>query len=891
MLVAVAVMSCKQAKYVPDGKYLLKKNEINFVTYEDGDTVVKGKHDLVYSGDMYELVRPAPNKKVKLFFYNRVDSAKYQDQLERKHSKVNEKNDERITKQNSINKERIDEARAKGDSTYHHKTIRLKPMKHGWRNWMVTKLGEPPVLLDTALVHKSTKQLDIFMSKRGFFDATVSDTVVFKEKKQKAIVEYTVIPGEPYYIDSISLDPAAGAEMANQYRKFLKAEKSVIAVGDLVDEDQLSAQREAFSKYCRDEAAYFEFNATYITFELDTNNRGHDVHVIMHVAPKEIEHPTIKDSIVYLPHRAHRVSSVTFFLINPDTSSFIHGFDAFKRRCDAYNLPYKTGPYYTLLDTLVNIDTISRAFNKTDSIVNKGVFIYNDVPFLDPDLIDKQNFLYIPHFAKEYYLERTYRTMLQLDVFSSITPKIFVDPANPFGTYVHVTYYLIPAKRQSFTIEPRLTNSNSVLGVMGSVSYTNKNMFRGAQKLKLSFSGGFESQPQIIDDDGEQKRVQKLNTFEWGPSVQLTFPRLVPIPKKWLALSSKRAYPSTTFDISVSFQKRPEFDRRLAAFSYDWSFKVGKTQEFKLKWINLNFVKLDKMPEFELYLDTINDPFLVNSYADHFSLFNQVDFHFNNQRGDNKGPNSVHDFKVSFIQSGAVLDATGWAHSIDTNGIKSLFGVPFTQFLRIDNQYVFNWRIDRRRKIAIRFLGGMGWAYGNSPSLPYEQSFYGGGSNDIRAFPARTMRPGEMQVDTLAPLTQIGDMRLELNLEYRFYITDILEGAFFVDMGNIWKVKNDPSTPLDDDGIFMFSTFWRQVAIGPGFGIRADFEFLIVRVDAAFPLHNPSLPAGERWWTTGKPLYTEYWDVNDNNQVDGAELDGYLQPHRLKVVFGIGYPF
>src|SRR5690606_25738997 len=132
-------------------------------------------------------------------------------------------------------------------------------------------------------------------------------------------------------------------------------------------------------------------------------------------------------------------------------------------------------------------------------------------PFLNPDLLDKQNFLEMDFYAKEYYLERTYRTMLQLDVFSSITPIVKIDPNEPLGTNVHVTYHLVPAKRQTFTIEPRFTNSNSILGLMGQVSYTNKNLFGGAQKLKVSFIGGFESQPLIVDIEGVENRAWQLN--------------------------------------------------------------------------------------------------------------------------------------------------------------------------------------------------------------------------------------------------------------------------------------------------------------------------------------------------------------------------------------------
>jgi hypothetical protein len=647
----------------------------------------------------------------------------------------------------------------------------------------------------------------------------------------------------------------------------------------------------------------------------------------MHFIPKSVPHPYIKDSLVQVPHQTYYVKDMTFLLHNTDTNSFKFGYSNFQKRCDDLGLNYLASPgKYNLLDTLVNIDTLYRR-GEIDTVYYKGVYIYNDVPFLNPDLIDKQNFLYRPHYAKEYYLERTYRTMLQLDVFSTITPIVEVDPANPFGNKVNVTYHLVPAQKQMFTLEPRVTTTNSVLGLMGSVSYTNKNLFRGAQKLKVSFIGGFESQPLIVSTEGgtDESRIRKLNTFEWGPTIQLTFPKLVPLPRNVWERTSKRAYPSTKFDLAVNFQKREEFDRRLAHFAYAWNFKIskeqGKIDEIGLQFVNFNFVSLIKTLDFETKLNALNDPFILNSYADHFSLYNGIFY-----KTDNQIPNTynrvVSIFQFTVLQSGGLLNLTGIGSGSlsDPDSLKQIFGVPFTQFVRADVQHLFQFKFTKNHKLATRILAGIGYAYGNSPSLPYEQSFYAGGSNDIRAFAARTMAPGSIRIyeDSTSTLTQIGDMRLELNLEYRFRMTDILEGAIFVDMGNIWKIKDDPTTTKDDLGVFAFNSFYKQVAIGTGFGIRADFDFLIIRLDLAFALHNPYLPAGEKWFGTPHPTYIATWDAgpsgNNNGIIDPIhvtkagiitsgdtngngiidqwdEANKYYAPFPLKFNIGIGYPF
>lgn len=922
ILIGLFAFSCRQAKNVDHGKYLHKKNKLFFETVKDGDTTYEDSYDLISEGEMFELIRPATNKKVKLFFYNRIDSTKHANQLSRKQTKYQQKNKAILEKDSIINEDRITKAKSEGKDYYNHREKKLKTVKNGWRDWVIVKLGEPPVVLDTSLVRKSNKQLDIYLYKRGFFHATVSDTILYKEKKQKAFVEYTVVPGEPYFLDSISLHPSADANMKSMYKRYLDADKSVIEVGDLVDEDKIDMERDNFSKYCRDNAAFFEFNKGYITFELDTLGRGHKAHLIMIVGPKAIEDPYNADSMLYVPHRTHKVRHVTFLMHNPDTISFKGGYAAWTKRCDSlgYQAPYKSDDgYFLLLDTLVNIDTIRR--NGQQEIIFKGTYIYNNIPYLYPDLVNNLNFMEIGKYAQEYYQERSYRTMLQLDVFSSITPIFEVDPKDPLGTGVDVTYHLVPSKRQTFTIEPRITNSNSILGVSGSLNYTNKNMFRGAQKLKISFVGGLESQPEIVRIEGaEEKQAWTLNTFEWGPTIELSFPKLVPMPKSIYAKSSKRAFPSTVFNLSVNFQKREEFSRRLAHFSYEWNFKVGKTQEFKFKWINFDFVKLDKELFFEQKLDSLNDLFLSNSYADHFSLYNQIDFKFNNNRLVTAKKPNIHDLKVSFIQAGGILNATGLGVADTGSTIKKIFGVAFSQFVKIDIQYIYYLKLNKKNKIATRGLAGFGFAYGNSPSLPYEQSFFAGGSNDMRAFAARTMAPGSIRIyeDSTATTTQIGDMRLEWNIEWRFYITDILEGAFFVDMGNIWKIKDDITTTKDDLGVFAFDRFYKQVAIGTGFGIRADLEFLIVRLDVALAIHNPYLPDGEKWIWNAHPTYIATWDQGPNGNNNGIidpihyNKDGdvtsgnttgdagiglyeeaiqYRSPFKLKFNIGIGYPF
>lgn len=885
---------CRQAKYVEKGSYLLKKNEIFFKVKKKDEIKLSGSHPQLDGSEMSDLIRPVPNRSLKLFFYNRIDTTKHKNQIERKEEKYRRKNEKRKIRENEINNRRIQKAEEKGDSLYRHKVISEKSVKLGWREWVRTNMGQPPILLDTFRVRKSHEQLEIYLRKKGFYLGAVEDTILYKEKKKKAIVQFMVDPGKPYIIRNFFLDSASmNAAMLKSYQDLVDDNDPLIVPGNLLDEDVLDDERDRFSQYCRNETAMLGFNKNYIGFLVDTTVGDLQADVTMYVKPKIIKDPFDPEGekLIEVEHLVYRVRDVTFYLHNPDTASF-KNYERFKERCDSLGINiFDEKNRFQLLDTI--------------RIYGKGTFIFNEEPFLNPDLLDKQNFLEIDRdhkdsmkYYKEYYVERSYRTLSNLGVFSNIAPKVEVDPEDPLGRWVVVTYDLTPLKKQSFLFEPRVSNTNGILGISGIISYTNKNLFRGAQELQLSFVGGMESQPLIVGNkdgtDGAQ-RVWQLNTFEWGPKIALSFPKLVPLPKKLEEGFSKRAYPRTTVDLTVNYQRRTEFKRSVFESGYSWSFQQDKVQKWRIGLVQIKYVRLNKEDFFQAKLEQLNDPFLLNSYTDHLTtIFNPV-YNYSNINSNRRKNNNLHNVIASVDISGKMLTpviynglsaANFTGVSTGSNGLKQLFGVPYTEFIKFDIQYVASQYINRKHKMVYRVMAGMGFASGNSPSMPYEQAFFAGGSNDIRAFQARTMAPGSYRAyaDSNATLTQIGDTRFEANLEWRFEMTELLHGAVFVDAGNIWNLRKDTISPLAPS--VLKPTSWREIAVGIGYGVRADFDFLIVRVDLSWALHNPHLPEGERWWLGPKTEYQNYF-----KDPETGELKNYESPHGLRLNFGIGYPF
>jgi hypothetical protein len=890
-------LSCRQAKNVQEGSYLLKSNQISFVEIKKGKVKMESDHDLIDANELYSLVRPTPNRKAKLFFYNRIDTTRHKNQVERKEEKYRKHNEKKRAKEDAINAERIEKTEMRGDSLYKHKVVRKKDIKLGWREWMRSHLGQPPVLLDTFKVNKSREQIEIYLVKKGFYSGEVRDTIIYKQKKRKALVSFVIDAGDPYRIRDVKIDSISmNSTHLALYNKLQKKEDALLVKGNLLDQDVLDAERGRYSQYMRNEGAMFGFNKNYVGFVVDTTvGRSSDsllADIIIYIKPRLVKDPkdTSDKAIVQIQHHVYHVKDVTFYLNNPDTSSF-KNYQKYKERCAALGLGV--------------VDSVSRKFHLLDTmvIIGKGTFIYNEIPFLDPNLLDRQNFLEIERlpdtlrYFKEYYIERSYRTMSNLGVFSNITPKVMVDPADPLGTNVVVSYDLMPLKKQSFMIKPSLANTNGILGIQGEIGYSNKNLRRGAQLLKISFTGGLESQPLIVgrDETGDVEQKFQLNTFEWGPKVSLTFPKLVPLPKKLTESISRRAYPKTILDLTINYQQRTEFRRNLFQAGYTWTFQQDKVQKWEIGILKIDYVKLLKEDFFQASLDSLNDPFLLNSYTNHLTtIFNPI-YRYSNLNSNKRDHDNLHDIIASLDLSGVMLtpliyrglDAIGFNQiGVNSNDLKEFFGVPYTQFVKFDIQYVASRPINKKHKIVYRTLAGMGFAFGNSPSMPYEQSFFAGGSNDIRAFTARTMAPGSYKTyaDPNATITQIGDTRFEANLEWRFEMTQLFEGTLFVDAGNIWNIRKDTISPLDPSVLKLSS--WKEIAIGVGYGVRMDLDFLILRLDLSFALHNPHLPAGEKWFGSSKEEYLTYFTDPETGAVKDYEF-----PHALKFNFGIGYPF
>lgn len=851
---------------------------------------------------MSEIIKQQPNRsalgiKLRLWAYNRdsyfyivkSDSVTIAEKRLRQNEKLRNKNRKRVEKQNRINAKRIEQAQLNGDSLYYEKIIPLKdtndPRKF-FREWFKYKIGERPVILDTSLVSRSETQLRNYLKKKGYYYGNVTHALDTNKKNTQISVKYLVETGKPYIIDSVIVK-GENTSVIDSYYKFLKKTDNSSLIGEKLDSDMLDSYKSKLAKYIRNEG-FYEFSPSNITFSADSMKADMKVNLTLTFTNRLIK---VNDHYIEKKHQLTYVRKVYFHL--SDTTYFIGNFEDTMR---ALNKSVIENKFINTLDTLEYREVYMSKKQKRSKHIDVSIdtlqpfrmatFLFNTKPIVKPEIIELQNYLEQDNLYKEYYLERSSTRFMQLNVFQTVKPELKeIEGTNK----IDVHYYLVPAKKRSYSFSPRFTNSNGFLGVAASLNFTNKNLFRNSGRLTISFSGGFESTPPVFDKTLDGTKIKNanrsFNTFEIGPTAKLDLPGLFPLPVTKL---SKRQRPRTILSTAYNYQKRMDFNRGVFQFNYIYKFILNKTQvmQFGFPFASvIKFVAINKTPEFEQKLNETNDLFMRNAYSDQFIWQDfKVTFEFNNKNADNRKKTNIF-YNVTFDHAGLM---TNWLSKSNQNTTepKKIFGVAYSQFARIDNEIILDHPLDKKKSLNFRFVVGGGLPYGNGKtSLPYDYSFFAGGANDNRGWRARSLGPGSYKyyLDPNRTATQIGDMRLGGSAEFRFSMSKLFKGAAFLDAANIWTTKEDPNRP----GGKISANFYKEIALSAGVGLRLDFSFFIVRLDLGIPITNPALPNGAKWiFQSRQPYYDEGLAKFGENYKQEMP-----RPFTPSVNFGIGYPF
>lgn len=902
--ITLLLAGCRLSKNVPEGNYLLRSTTLTL------------DNPLTTKLDRYELsqvLRQQPNARFfgapwKLMLYNAIDSASVANKKADKLQHFQQKTLRKQRRVQQINQKRNDRAIAKNKPDYRFKSLPDSTFKQAiWAEKLKYKYGQKPVVFDTLLHLKNEDQLARYLIKKGYYYGKVSSEISIDEKKRSVQAIYHIDEGPQYIIDSVSY--VGPRLLRDLHQKLIKKEYLPLGehplLGQPFDLDYLTSYREKVAKFMRDESVY-KFNSNSIQFQADTNKQKMTVYLVVKFEDRLVPSQENPDSLVRVPYRETKINKVYFHLADTLQVEGVFAREIEKEGLSIYD-SLQPQYVYTRNQLLYN-DLLYSKKQAADLKVPYGTksnwrsmtLKYNGVaPWINPDILEMQNYLEQGNTYKEYYLDRSYRSLVQLGVFSSVKPYI----EEVSGTnMLNVHYYLEPAKKQSWAFDPRFTSSFGLLGAAASLNYTNKNLFKGAERLTFSIGGGFESQPPVFDANSAEQIVaagRTFNTFELGPSVKLDLPGLFPTP---VNLLGKRQKPRTVISSAMNFEKRNIFDRRVFQLNYTWRFLVGKTQVFQMGLPGasvIKYVNIQKSPAFEAQLNQINDLFLFNTYSNQF-IWQDFKFSYEYSNKDKEISNSQLKRRVGNIYFSSSLDAAGnllyaFRGIQDTlNGQHLLGKQPYSQFVRLDNQLIASKRMLNKTTLHFRMHAGAGLSYGNSKTaMPYDYSFFGGGSNDNRGWRARALGPGayKYHLDTNRLATQIGDIRFGGSLEYRFDMGSTFKGAVFTDFGNIWTFREDASRMGSQ---FTWQTFVPQIAISAGLGLRMDLDFFILRLDIGFPVYDPAFADGARWvfqdFKTRQTYYQEgvqYFNMS-LDQVKQLMPRPFL-PNYLN--FGIGYPF
>ncbi|MDR6967705.1 outer membrane protein assembly factor BamA [Flavobacterium arsenatis] len=596
--------------------------------------------------------------------------------------------------------------------------------------------------------------------------------------------------------------PEDSSEVAKAIQKTKR--RSLLKVGNAYDFETIKAERERIDERLK-ERGFFYFGADYIMIQVDSTVGKQEVDLIVKV----------KDET---PAKAKEIYKINDIIVYPN---------------------------YSLRDSIQNVD--------------KDVVQYKDFTIIDKeDIFDPRIFDRTLYFHKGDIYNRTDHNLSLNRLVNMGTFKFVKNqfrPADTTGNFLDTYYYLTPLPKKSFRVEVLgKTNSANYTGTELNINWSNRNTFKGAELLTVTAFGGME-----VQVSGQNNG---FNVYRIGGETSLIWPRFIgPFKLK----ASSGFVPKTKASLGYEFQQRSKLyslNTFKGSFGYLWKENIRK--EHQLNVTDIVYVSPQNVTS--LYDSIARTNPALQRVIDKQLIFGPTySYTFTNTMRKRK-KHTIY-FKGGIDLAGTI---TGLATGADVRAgnQKEIFDVPFSQFVRLEADFRHYLRLGNESQLASRIIVGSGFAYGNSEQMPFIKQFFIGGTNSIRAFRARSIGPGSSEPVTSTAFLpdQSGDVKLELNTEYRTTLFSIVKGAVFIDAGNIWMLN-------DDEPAKNFSSkFLDDLAVGTGVGLRFDLSFLVLRTDLAFPIR---LPYGDKRWVLD----------------DIAFGDGSWRKQNLIFNLAIGYPF
>ena len=475
----------------------------------------------------------------------------------------------------------------------------------------------------------------------------------------------------------------------------------------------------------------------------------------------------------------------------------------------------------------------------SDSLIanREATHQYKDFTIVDPENLFKPRiFDRTLYFNKGDFYNRTNHNLslnrlVNLGTFKFVKNQFKV--ADTTGNYLDAYYFLTPLPKKSIRVEVLAkTNSANYTGTELNVNWSNRNLLKGAELLTISAFGGAEVQVSGLN--------KGFNVYRFGTEANLVWPRII---SPFNFESSGAFVPKTKATLGYEFQNRTKLyslQTFKGSFGYLWKENLHKGHQLNIT--EITYASPQNVTP--LYQEQIQaNPSLEKVIQKQLIFGPSYSYTFTNTMDKNR--RNTFYYKASVDLAGNLYGLASGANIKKGDTVK-VFSVPFSQFVKVENEFRHYLKLSGESSIASRIIAGAGFAYGNSDEMPFIKQFFNGGTNSIRAFRARSIGPGSYDGSTAATAflpDQSGDLKLEFNTEYRAKIYDLVKGALFLDAGNIWLLKENPDKP----GAKFSKDFLNEIAVGVGAGLRFDFSFLVLRTDLAFPIRKPYLPDGQRW--------------------------------------------
>ncbi|MDE6268705.1 MAG: BamA/TamA family outer membrane protein [Muribaculaceae bacterium] len=710
-------------------------------------------------------------------------------------------------------------------------------------NRWLRRLGQAPVLYDSTLTDLSSRQLRQALINRGFTDATVTVDTLARPERKKMEVIYRVHPGQPHVISSLKLDIPDPA-----IREAILADRSLLTLhpGSIFDRNALEAERVAITSRLRDRG-YYGFVKDYITYIADTTagSRALDLTLVIHP-------PRTRQSAASGSEKSSGAGNTPdLTILNP------HGVPLSSSA--PLHLLYKLRSVFIVTDADAFDVTSFSATAPQDTLSYHGIdILYGPDRYLAPDILYDKCYLTPGSLFSVSEVERTYEAMAQLGIIRYVNVAMREIPGLTSDGKARLDAYIILSRtrKQGITVELEGTNSEGDLGFGVGLTYQHRNLAHRSELLTAKLRASYESL------SGNFEGLINNSYTEMATEVGITFPKFM---SPFLSRRFKqRMKAATEFAVSFNYQERPEYTRIIAGAA--WKYKWQQRQNTIRREFDLIDLSLVSLPRSTIdFLNTVapQNPLLRYSYEDHLIMRMAYTYYRTNRRlpAATSSPlavksrqTDIYTLRTSVETAGNLLYLIAEASGMKRHeGAFKTFGIQFAQYVKGEVDYSRTYTLSSRTSLAWHVGAGLGIPYGNSSMIPFEKRFYAGGANGVRGWNVRTLGPGSYATrnSVMNFINQCGDIRFDASVEFRSKLFWVLEGALFVDAGNIWTIRNYENQP---GGLFKFNTFYKQIAGAYGIGLRMDFTYFLLRFDLGMKAHNPAV--NQRPWPIIHPRFS-----------------------------------